>query len=796
MGKIKTLLLLLSLAVATTAAWAESINENQALAIASRFMAGHAKSSTGLKMTHKAPMLGAATGSGKAAYYVFNNTTGGGFVIVAGDDRAPAVLGYSDKGSLDSRDMPEAMQALLEGYSAQIEALGRGDKPARLTSSGQAIAPLLTSTWSQNNPYNILLPIRPDGKHAAAGCVATAMAQVMYYHKWPARPTTAIPAYTSTTLSFYMPELPPVDFNWDDMQDTYLTSDTTSAAALAAATLTLYCAQSVEMDFKKTSSGATTASIPAKISAYFDYKPSAHAINRENYSSQQWADILYSELAAGRPVIYSGSKLTGGHAFVCDGYDGEGLYHFNWGWNGQSNGYFLLNVLNPDIQGTGSASGTYGYILNQAALIGIEPGSDGSSVSDLTSTDVALNSSTTVTRSGSNYNFRATLTGRFRNYTSQVMAVSYGWGLYQGETLKGVIYETYHTSLRPGYYVTLSEKIVSFGSGITSGTYRIVPICSEYSAGNWRPCIGADKNYIEVVINGNTCQLKGYGTAAERDYTINDITMAGRMQNGRPIDITVNMTNNGEACNNLLYLYANDTTFISAAHVGIGKGETGDIPFRFMPSAAGNYKLTWTWDEEGGSAIATRHVTIDEMPAASMGGTLQVLNVTDAENRIVTSDKFSMVLTVTNNGTERYDNDLSFKFYKHTAGNSGTNVQAVNIPIVLEPGETRDVQADFDNVINGWKYFANAYYYSAGEQIKIKGTSFHTIVFPEEPEVLVGDINGDKIINISDVTKLINYLLNGNGDAIVLANADVNGDGLVNISDVTALINLLLKADI
>ena len=79
-------------------------------------------------------------------------------------------------------------------------------------------------------------------------------------------------------------------------------------------------------------------------------------------------------MAENRPVIFSGSKKTGGHAFICDGYDGNGMFHFNWGWNGQSNGFFLMNVVNPDAQGTGSASGAYGYVLDQSALIGIEPG--------------------------------------------------------------------------------------------------------------------------------------------------------------------------------------------------------------------------------------------------------------------------------------------------------------------------------------------------------------------------------------------------------------------------------------
>jgi hypothetical protein len=184
------------LAIATT--WAAPVNENQAHNIAASFMANHSMRSTSLRMAHKAPMVKTA-GADNAAYYVFTGNQGG-YVIVAGDDRAPAVLGYSDNGTFDSQNMPEAMQYLLEGYAAQIEALATYAKPAHPLTSAPAIRPLVTASWSQNSPYNTLLPMLNNGKQAVAGCVATALAQVLYYWKEPARPTSAIPAYTSQTL--------------------------------------------------------------------------------------------------------------------------------------------------------------------------------------------------------------------------------------------------------------------------------------------------------------------------------------------------------------------------------------------------------------------------------------------------------------------------------------------------------------------------------------------------------------------------------------------------------------------
>lgn len=786
MNRIR-ILLFLALSVVMTSAWAESINENQARSIAADFMARHSVPSSTLKIAKKAPRINAPGMSDKAAYYVFNASRG--YVIVAGDDRVPAVLGYSDLGTFDEQDVPEAMQYLLEGYAAQIEALDEGAKAAPHFTSGEAISPLVTSTWSQNAPYYVFTPF-VNGKHTPAGCVATAMAQVMYYWKWPARPTMTIPEYTTSTLGITRPALEPVDFGWDVMQDSYLNSDSTSAAGLAAATLTLYCGQSVEMNYNEGGSGAKTTRLPWMLSTYFGYKSSAHCLSRDNYTSQEWADAIYNELSAGRPVIYSGSKKSSGHAFICDGYDGNGLFHINWGWNGKSNGYFLLNVLNPDIQGTGSASGAYGYIYSQAIVVGIEPGDDASEFA-YTSTDVSLDDYTT-SRTASNYSFKATVSGRFRNNTSQVFAVSFGWGLYQGETLKSVLYETYASTSRPGYYYTISGKVLSFGSGITSGTYRIVPIYSEYSTGNWRPCIGADKNYIEVTINGNNCTYTGFGTAGEDDYTINDITYEGLLHNGRPVDITVDITNNGNSQNRLLYMHV-DGTFTSTGYLGMGKGERALIPFRYLPTTAGTYTLTFSLNEDGSDPIATRTLTISTMPEATLSATAEVLNITDSGNKIVTSDKFSVKLTITNEGTTTYNEEISMKLYKNIYDNTGSSIQAKSQVITLEPGATTVVQFDMDNVIDGWRYFGSSNYYSAGAEVPLVKTSFYTIIFPEAPQLQMGDVNGDGLLNITDVTLLTNYLVGGTDTQLHEEVADINQDGELNVTDVILLINIIIN---
>jgi hypothetical protein len=211
-----------------------------------------------------------------------------------------------------------------------------------------------------------------------------------------------------------------------------------------------------------------------------------------------------------------------------------------------------------------------------------------------------------------------------------------------------------------------------------------------------------------------------------------------------------------------------------------------------MPSQAGDYTLTFSFNDDGSDPIATRTITITEMPEASLSATIEVLNITDAENKIITSDKFSIILTVTNIGTEVYHEDISLKLFKNTYGTTGSNVQAKNQLIELLPGESTSLQFDMDNVVDGWKYFVSSYYYSKGTQTSLKKSTSYTIVFPTLPEFIPGDVNNDGEVDIADVTTLIDYLLN-NSTTINSAAADVDASGSIDIADVTSLIDTLLN---
>ena len=312
-------------------------------------------------------------------FYVFNIGDDQGYVIASGDDCTPVVLGYSDSGSVDDNDMPENMRFWLEEYAIQIQlmrdhGLSGGRARARL-SSLPAIPPLLTTGWNQVGPYNRFTPLNPSGNHYLTGCVATAMAQVLYYHhsKSVSQTTHEMPAYV-TEGGVYVDAIPAGSFiDWDNMLDGYWNVPATEEQMDAVAWLMRYCGSAVHMQYSTGSSSAHTESVAPAMIAYFNYDSRAKAIHRNDsgLSDEEWEQLVYDELSNSRPVLYSGVKANSstGHAFVCDGYDGEGYFHINWGWE-KTQGYYLLTAI--DDEGTSLIN----YNRSQTGIFFAEPRQD------------------------------------------------------------------------------------------------------------------------------------------------------------------------------------------------------------------------------------------------------------------------------------------------------------------------------------------------------------------------------------------------------------------------------------
>ena len=338
---IKRLVLSLFLFFVCLASNAQQVSESNAFQKAREFMK-EKRFSTPSKARSRG--LGETNSNG---FYVFN-ADDGGFVIVAGDERMPDILGYSDHGRIDVETAPCGLRWLLGCYEQMSKSENLQSARSRTRAAKAPVAPFIATTWGQKTPYNAMCP-KIDGARAVTGCVATAMAQILNYYRWPNDASKPIPAYTSYTNKVSMPQLEPTTFTWGHLNKADLSK------------LMLYCGQAVQMDYGPEESGAGV--IDEALKSYFDYDESLRLVSRDNHSNDDWNDMLYEELVAQRPIYYFGSDGKDGHAFILCGYKDERFY-INWGWDGGADGFFILDGISPALGG---------YNLGQGAVIGIKP---------------------------------------------------------------------------------------------------------------------------------------------------------------------------------------------------------------------------------------------------------------------------------------------------------------------------------------------------------------------------------------------------------------------------------------
>lgn len=311
---------------------------------------------------------------GVASAYVFKTAAGKGFTILSADDKAIPVLGYSETGSFDADNIPPALAWWLDEQARYIkyaEENGyRGEGKAYAPEGLTAIAPLLKTTWDQEVPYNNQTPQTTyDGKRInfPTGCVATAMAQVMNYFQYPEIGQGSI-TYTDSgtrrTMTFNK------QFDWANMLDSY-SGEYNDAQVAAVSYLMKACGFSVEMNYNLNGSGALAFKVASSAVDYFKYDVGTYYTQRVFHTADEWTRLIYDNLKNVGPIVYDGQAMTGGHCFVCDGYDGNGYFHFNWGWSGLSDGYFALDALSPTSQGVGGASG--GFNFSQGVVLGMQP---------------------------------------------------------------------------------------------------------------------------------------------------------------------------------------------------------------------------------------------------------------------------------------------------------------------------------------------------------------------------------------------------------------------------------------
>lgn len=392
--KHNLLLSFLLLLFCTGVSTAQTISQTDAKAKALSFLKQGPLATTRSAVSADNLELSYKSAKGNETYfYIFNEKQTGAFVIVAGDERATEILGYGDHGCLNYDQAPENFKWWMSQYELQIhEAIEQDLKPAAerqtLTrgASGRVTIPELIKTkWNQNTPYNNQLPSLGTyytGDFAlATGCAATAMAQVMNYHRWPIKGTGSN-SYTGIYNLTFEADFENTYYDWANMLNEYREGDYDETNANAVATLMYHCGVAVNMDYGQINKGGSTAystSIPNALITYFGYDKSAQYLRRNYYTDDEWTDLVYNELQAGRPVLYRGRDVYNdeGHQFVCHGYNADdNTFAINWGWGGSDDGYFTLmgvDGLQPKGSGIGGSGEGASYTVDQDIIINVMP---------------------------------------------------------------------------------------------------------------------------------------------------------------------------------------------------------------------------------------------------------------------------------------------------------------------------------------------------------------------------------------------------------------------------------------
>ena len=297
------------------------------------------------------------------AFYVFN-IKGGGWIIIAGDDRAKQVLAYGDQGNISMNDLPGNMKGYLNMLKGQIEtaqAYTGKTVPVKAAKRSATIGPLLKTNWGQGEPMNRQCPMNGSVR-TSVGCAPLAMAQIMYYWKYPTQ-VDAVPGY-SISWNQYMSELPATTFDYDLILDSYhIYNPETGGISLGTYTdeeanevakLSRYCGQACKSRYGNSGTTGTGSYTYDQRDAFklFGFNegmqligkdPAFYCDNSNKYSIEEWVELINTELEAGRPIPYHDTYE--GHAWVLDGIDVDGKVHMNWGFYGKFNGWWEIDAL-------------------------------------------------------------------------------------------------------------------------------------------------------------------------------------------------------------------------------------------------------------------------------------------------------------------------------------------------------------------------------------------------------------------------------------------------------------------
>lgn len=521
--------------------FAKQIDENTAKQVGESFFVNSkklSKSNVDLSLVYRSK---ASTAKGQTNFfYVFNNSTDG-FVIVAADDNVIPILGYSTEGKFDTNNIPINTKEWFENYNNQIKYVIAHNIPTSqkiktewanyinnvvINNKTTSVNPLLTTKWDQSPYYNDACPYDTDiAKKSVTGCAATAMAQIMKYWNYPEK-GTGFYSYDHKKYGTISSNFNEHSYNWGNMPNAVNSTNS------AVAQLNYDAGVSLSMDYSPDESGAlirskqdpTMFSFDYALKNYFDYKSTLDTKDRKNYTGEGWLNLLKTELDASRPVLYLGLG-TGGHAFVCDGYDNNNLLHFNWGWGGQADGYFVVDQLNP---------GGYNFSDEQYAVIGVEPKTPPATNYKLEIYQHTPYLSSTEMPFGTNFSITTDLV----NFGTAIFEGNFGAAIYDSNNnFIDFIDIKASTIIKPNFYILGEQFYKTSSTTLMPGDYYASILYKGINDG-WK--VVAPRNY------SNKVPFKIKHTAdIETNSAFSITNNNGKLIREQPVKINVDITNKG-----------------------------------------------------------------------------------------------------------------------------------------------------------------------------------------------------------------------------------------------------------
>ncbi len=518
--------------------------------------------------------------TGTPLYYIFNREGDAGMIVVAGDDRMRPILAYTEKGRYSDTDVSPALAWWLDAIAKTAESVAQGTATQAYiqakAATGKAVTPLIQTQWNQGEPYNLLCPDdNAHGGKSVTGCVATAMAQIMYYWRYPERGKGTV-KYTTVTHGWNFNEnLENYPFEYDKMLPYYAGGES-AEAQMAVARLMYACGVAVGMDYCYYGSGGGVT--PEILTNHFGYDKACVAYYRQDFTVAEWDNIIRTELDNGRPVLYSGSSMSVGHLFICDGYDSDGLYHINWGWSGAYDGWFDLTSLVP----TGIPG--EGYNIGQNIICGIQPDTGAPQPAKetyFTYESLTANMTIAYVTGGEiplTINKLYTINGKFEGY--------FGVALYDesGNPVAGQC--SVQTSLEENYGFNEWKFNFKLPLNLPDGTYAMRPVYG-LTQDDYKPMVPSSSNsdaYIVVkVSNGIVFLSAPEPITYELSITSGTEVNGGSAYAGHTADITFNIKNSGPEFNQIVYLRdKSDGQMLFFDNFVIEEGETKAMTARIL----------------------------------------------------------------------------------------------------------------------------------------------------------------------------------------------------------------------